>query len=309
MILADGRTSQAIEAAVLAPSPVQPLAAQDPGPEPEGPGREEPPSEEPPETEPQPEPVPPVEEPTPQEPDNTGEHQEAARDGGQEERKNGAAAPQVSEGDRNAAPQELASDSGQEQHREGAVAPQDSEGDRNAAPQESATEGGQEERAEVAAVPPGTEAATVTAPPGLDAEAAHEAQSETVSEPQPAEAGPGSETKTAPLAEPVRPAWLGSPAPPSTGRPHWLLSLFTPSAADTIDWARGNYSVMARGGRVDSPAGSGELKKQIQMIGEGSVLIAERPPLGAAPDVAPDGFAHPVFRAGFALAIPLPEAQ
>jgi len=25
--------------------------------------------------------------------------------------------------------------------------------------------------------------------------------------------------------------------------------------------------------------------------------------------VAPDGFAHPVFRAGFALAIPLPEVR
>ena len=30
---------------------------------------------------------------------------------------------------------------------------------------------------------------------------------------------------------------------------------------------------------------------------------------GAAPDVAPEGFAHPVFRAGFALAIPLPEVS
>ena len=30
---------------------------------------------------------------------------------------------------------------------------------------------------------------------------------------------------------------------------------------------------------------------------------------GAAADVAPDGFAHPVFRAGFALAIPLPEVH
>ena len=26
-------------------------------------------------------------------------------------------------------------------------------------------------------------------------------------------------------------------------------------------------------------------------------------------DVAPDGFAHPVFRAGFAVAIPLPEVR
>jgi outer membrane biosynthesis protein TonB len=87
---------------------------------------------------------------------------------------------------------------------------------------------------------------------------------------------------------------------------HWLLSLFTPAPADSVDWARGNYAVQARGGRVDSPAGSGELKKQVQMVVEGSVLYADNAPHGAAADVAPDGFAHPVFRAGFALAIPLP---
>jgi CRISPR/Cas system CSM-associated protein Csm4 (group 5 of RAMP superfamily) len=88
-----------------------------------------------------------------------------------------------------------------------------------------------------------------------------------------------------------------------------MLSLFTPAAADTVDWARGSYTLLSRGGRVDSPTGSGELKKQIQMIAEGSVLIAETAPRGAAPDVAPDGFAHPVFRAGFALSIPLPEGN
>ena len=71
-----------------------------------------------------------------------------------------------------------------------------------------------------------------------------------------------------------------------------------------MDWRRGNYTVLARGGRVDSPAGSGELKKQIQMVAEGSVLYAAAAPRGSAADVAPDGFAHPVFRAGFALAIP-----
>jgi hypothetical protein len=60
---------------------------------------------------------------------------------------------------------------------------------------------------------------------------------------------------------------------------------------------------------VESPAGSGALKKQVQMVSEGSVLYAGGPLLGAAPDVAPDGFVHPVFRAGFALAIPLPEVS
>jgi len=76
-----------------------------------------------------------------------------------------------------------------------------------------------------------------------------------------------------------------------------------------VDWSRGNYVALARAGRVESPAGSGELKKQVRMIAEGSVIVAESAPRGAAPDVAPDGFAHPVFRAGFALAIPLPEGH
>jgi CRISPR/Cas system CSM-associated protein Csm4 (group 5 of RAMP superfamily) len=86
-----------------------------------------------------------------------------------------------------------------------------------------------------------------------------------------------------------------------------MLSLFTPAASDTVDWARGNYSLLARSGRVESPAGSGELKKQLQMVTEGSVIYAADAPSGSAPDVAPEGFAHPVFRAGFAMAIPLPE--
>ncbi len=90
---------------------------------------------------------------------------------------------------------------------------------------------------------------------------------------------------------------------------HWLLSLFAPSADDSVDWTHGSYSVLARGGRVDSPAGSGELKKNLNMIAEGSVLIAHGHLRGSAPDVAPDGFAHPVFRAGFAVSIPLPEVS
>jgi CRISPR type III-A-associated RAMP protein Csm4 len=90
---------------------------------------------------------------------------------------------------------------------------------------------------------------------------------------------------------------------------YWLLSLFAPAPADSVDWGRGNYALVARGGRVESAAGSGQLKKQVRMIAEGSVLYAAGVLRGAAPDVAPDGFAHPVFRAGFAVAIPLPEAS
>jgi CRISPR type III-A-associated RAMP protein Csm4 len=108
---------------------------------------------------------------------------------------------------------------------------------------------------------------------------------------------------------PEREAAPAVPAPSARLQAHWLLSLFTPAADDAVDWGRGSYAVLARGGRIDSPSGSGELKKQIQMVAEGSVLFSDGVPLGAAPDVAPDGFAHPVFRAGFALAIPLPEVH
>jgi CRISPR type III-A-associated RAMP protein Csm4 len=91
-------------------------------------------------------------------------------------------------------------------------------------------------------------------------------------------------------------------------QPHWLLSLFTPAAADSVDWDRGNYTVLQRGGRIESATRSGELKKELVMVEEGSVLYAAAAPRGSAPDVAPDGFVHPVFRAGFAVSIPLPEA-
>jgi CRISPR type III-A-associated RAMP protein Csm4 len=87
---------------------------------------------------------------------------------------------------------------------------------------------------------------------------------------------------------------------------YWLLSLFNPAPADTVDWNRGNYYVLTRNGRVESPARSGDLKKSLNMVGEGSVLVAENPVQGAAADVAPDGFLHPVYRSGFALAVPVP---
>ncbi len=135
-------------------------------------------------------------------------------------------------------------------------------------------------------------------------------------EPEPALSdAPIAATQRAPdLTEPMRlPTEESAPIPPAAPaahlQAHWLLSLFTPATGDAVDWGRGSYTVLARGGRIDSPSGSGELKKQIQMVAEGSVLYADGVPLGAAADVAPDGFAHPVFRAGFALAIPLPEVH
>lgn len=87
---------------------------------------------------------------------------------------------------------------------------------------------------------------------------------------------------------------------------YWLLSLFHPSAADSIDWQQGNYSLTTRGGRIESSAGWGEAKKLTRMVAEGSVIVAASTPQGSAPDVAPDGFAHPVYRSGFAVTLPIP---
>lgn len=86
----------------------------------------------------------------------------------------------------------------------------------------------------------------------------------------------------------------------------WLLSLYSPSRADQVDWASGEYQVTTRSGRVESGFKSGAEKKTVRMIAEGSVLKAISEPTGKAVDVAPDGFAHPVYRSGLALALELP---
>lgn len=89
-------------------------------------------------------------------------------------------------------------------------------------------------------------------------------------------------------------------------RAHWLLSLYSPSSADAVDWKRGNYATLSREGRIESAARWGESKKSTFMITEGSVLLAPGDLQGAATDVAPDGFPHPVYRAGFAVTVPIP---
>ncbi len=88
---------------------------------------------------------------------------------------------------------------------------------------------------------------------------------------------------------------------------YWLLSLYSPSPGDAIDWASGSYEVIARGGRVESVPPSGERKKTVRMVCEGSVLRAQSEPAGAAVNVAPDGFRHPVYRSGLAITVALPE--
>lgn len=91
-----------------------------------------------------------------------------------------------------------------------------------------------------------------------------------------------------------------------SARLYWLLSLYSPAPSDNVDWSGGFYEVAVRGGRVESPEASGASKKQARLIAEGSVLSATSEIIGAAVDVAPDGFAHPVYRSGLALTIPLP---
>ena len=93
----------------------------------------------------------------------------------------------------------------------------------------------------------------------------------------------------------------------SPARAHWLLSLYLPSADDLVDWKRGSYSTLTRRGRIESSARWGEVKPPTLMIAEGSVLLAGSEELrGVAHDTAPAGFPHPVYRAGFAVTVPIP---
>ena len=103
------------------------------------------------------------------------------------------------------------------------------------------------------------------------------------------------------IAEPI----AESPPPPASHQAYWLLSVFTPAVTDQIDWGKGNYATLTRRGRIESTAGWGELKSPTMMVAEGSVLVCENEPHGAVRDTAPQGFAHPVYRAGYAVALPL----
>jgi CRISPR type III-A-associated RAMP protein Csm4 len=89
-------------------------------------------------------------------------------------------------------------------------------------------------------------------------------------------------------------------------RLYWLLSLFSPASNDAVEWDSGDYRLIRRRGRVESAAAWGAQKKAVQMIVEGSVLVTRDEPIGTAVDVSADGFAHPVYRSGFAIAVPLP---
>ena len=108
----------------------------------------------------------------------------------------------------------------------------------------------------------------------------------------------------APQWERWSPPWSETPESAESG--YWLLSVFTPAASDAVDWTRGSYSTISRGGRIESSARWGEAKSATLMIAEGSVLLAGSELQGSARDIAPEGFPHPVFRAGFAVTVPIP---
>ena len=118
----------------------------------------------------------------------------------------------------------------------------------------------------------------------------------------------GSESDSDPVPNDDRegaiPAAAEPPPPPASA--WWVLSLFSPASTDEIDWNGGSYSVVTRGGRIESSAQWGATKRLVRMISEGSVLRSPSPPSGAAPNVAPDDFPHPVFRSGHAVSIAIP---
>lgn len=104
------------------------------------------------------------------------------------------------------------------------------------------------------------------------------------------------------------PEWQtwNAPQAPDGEQARWLLSLYTPAENDAVDWKRGNYATVVRRGRIESSVRWGEEKRPSTMIAEGSVLLATGELRGAATNVAPEGFPHPVYRAGFAVTIPIP---
>lgn len=97
---------------------------------------------------------------------------------------------------------------------------------------------------------------------------------------------------------------LFGPKPPEArGDAYWLLSLVSPGAGDEIRWPEGQYSLTVRSGRA---ATTGQTKLASRLVEEGSVVVSSKPLVGCARDVAPAGSPHPIYRAGFAVALPIP---
>ena len=99
---------------------------------------------------------------------------------------------------------------------------------------------------------------------------------------------------------------FGSDQPESDNRAWWLLSLFSPAENDAVEWASGDYGLTQRSGRVASADGAGAEKLTSRMVVAGSVLVSSQALRGTVRNVAPSGCPHPVYRAGYALALPIP---
>lgn len=99
---------------------------------------------------------------------------------------------------------------------------------------------------------------------------------------------------------------FGQSAPVKNGNAYWLLSLLSPADSDSVQWESGNYQLTQRSGRTGSVAGGGREKLSSRLVTEGSVILSENPPVGCVQNVAPAGCPHPVYRAGYAVALPIP---
>lgn len=99
------------------------------------------------------------------------------------------------------------------------------------------------------------------------------------------------------LQEAEFPQALLAESGPAAVRGYWLLSLFSPAAEDFVDWSAGSYSFVDRAGAETLSA---------PMAAEGSVIACQSDPVGAAVNVAGAAMQHPRWRAGFAVAVPLP---
>lgn len=76
---------------------------------------------------------------------------------------------------------------------------------------------------------------------------------------------------------------------------HWLLSVYSPSEQDNVNWSAGHYQLLTR---------AGIHQNHLKMAAEGSVLAATSSPTGRALNVSTS--ANPAYRAGFACSVPLP---
>lgn len=95
---------------------------------------------------------------------------------------------------------------------------------------------------------------------------------------------------------------LGRGAAGDGSKGWWLLSLFAPAAEEAVMWEQGAYRLAVRSGWVE---GTTEAKRAQRMVAEGSVVFAPVAPQGSLQDVAPEGWAHPVYRNGYAVAVAL----